>query len=150
MKLQVRKLQESDWDFLPKWWESHGQIPWIDDCDFRDFLPGAFQVGEFDEKRSGLGGFIVCKGEDPICAMWLSLTNTNCALPTAAISDPDYRDEDRKDAIQLLTNFVTNFAKELGYKYTFAWAQENYMLDYYLKAGYEKFQTPSYELIKKL
>ena len=91
MKLQVRKLQESDWDFLPQWWESHGQIPWIDDCDFRDFLPGAFQVGEFDEKRSGLGGFIVCKDEDPICAMWLSLTNTNCALPTAAISDPEYR-----------------------------------------------------------
>jgi hypothetical protein len=130
--------------------KAHGQIPWIDDCDFRDFLPGAFQIGEFDEKRSGLGGFIVCKDEDPICAMWLSLTNTNCALPTAAISDPEYRDEDRKEAIQLLTNFVTNFAKELGYKYTFAWAQENYMLDYYLKAGYEKFQTPSYELIKKL
>ena len=112
MKLQVRKLQESDWEFLPKWWKHHGQIPWMDNENFRDFLPGA--------------------------------------LPTAAISDPEYKDTDRKQAIQLLVNFVTNFSKELGYKYAFGWAQEGYMLDYYLKAGYEKFQTPSYELIKKL
>jgi len=150
MKLQVRKLQESDWEFLPKWWKHHGQIPWMDNENFRDFLPGAFQIGNYEEKRAGLGGFIVCKEEDPIAAMWLGMTNSNCSLPTAAISDPEYKDTDRKKAIQLLVNFVTNFSKELGYKYAFGWAQEGYMLDYYLKAGYEKFQTPSYELIKKL
>ena len=150
MKLQVRKLQESDWEFLPKWWKHHGQIPWMDNENFRDFLPGAFQIGNYEEKRAGLGGFIVCKEEDPIAAMWLGMTNSNCAVPTAAISDPNYRDEDRGSALQLLTNFVTNFAKELGYKYSFGWAQENKMLSYYLNAGYEKFGNKSYEVIKKL
>ena len=109
MKLQVRKLQESDWEFLPKWWKHHGQIPWMDNENFRDFLPGAFQIGNYEEKRAGLGGFIVCKEEDPIAAMWLGMTNSNCSLPTAAISDPEYKDTDRKKAIQLLVNFVTNF-----------------------------------------
>ena len=46
MKLQVRKLQESDWDFLPSWWEAYKQeaIP-------RDFLPGAFQIGDEEKKK---------------------------------------------------------------------------------------------------
>ena len=150
MKLQVRKLQESDWKFLPLWWAAHGQIPWIDNEDFRDFLPGAFQLGEYEKKRAGLGGFMVCKGNYPIAAMWLGMSNTNAAVPTATISNPLYRDNDRMKGIQLLVNFVTNFAKELGYKYSFGWAQKGKMLDYYLEAGYEKFQRPSYELIKKL
>ena len=143
MKLQVRKLQESDWEFLPLWWAAHGQIPWIDNEDFRDFLPGAFQLGDYEKKRAGLGNY-------PIAAMWLGMSNTNAAVPTATISNPLYRDNDRMKGIQLLVNFVTNFAKELGYKYSFGWAQKGKMLDYYLEAGYEKFQRPSYELIKKL
>ena len=82
--------------------------------------------------------------------MWLNLTNSHTAFLSAAISDPDYKDSDRKEAIQLLLNFVTDFAKDLGFKYAFGWAQVNYMLDYYLKADYEKFDRASYELIKKL
>ena len=150
MKFQVRKLQESDWEFMPIWWKEYDQEPWMTGENFRDFLPGAFQVGEFEKKREGLGGFMVCKDNDPIAAMWLSLTNTNCAVPTSAISDPSYRDSDRHLAILLLTNFLTNFAKELGYKYTFGWAQENKMLPYFLKAGYEVIGDKSYEVIKKL
>ena len=148
--LRVRKLLETDWEFLPKWWDSYNQEPWIYTEDFREILPGAYQVGQYEKKRAGLGGIMVCKNDDPIAAMWLGMTNSNCALPTAAISDPTYRDEDRNEAIQLLVTFVTDFAKDLGYKYTFGWAQEGYMLDYYLKAGYEKWDKPSYELIKKL
>ncbi len=148
--LRVRKLLESDWEFLPKWWDSYNQQPWIEGSNFRDIMPGAFQVGEYDKKREGLGGFMVCKDNHPIAAIWLYLGNGNCTLPTAAISDPEYRDTDRKKAIQLLVDFITDFSKDLGYKYVFTWAQEKYMLDYYLNSGYSKFEIPSYELIKKL
>ena len=48
--LQVRKLQESDWKFLPQWWDDYNQEPWIKGEEFRDIMPGAFQVGEFDQK----------------------------------------------------------------------------------------------------
>ena len=72
----------------------------------RDFLPGAFQVnceckGE-TKKREGLGGFMVCKGDDPIAAMWLWMTNSKVAFPAVVISDKSYRDTDRSDALQLL------------------------------------------------
>ena len=118
MKLQVRKLQESDWKFLPKWWADYNQQPWIDESEFRDFLPGAFQIGDYEEKRAGLGGFIVCKEDDPIAAAWLVMTNSNCAIITNIISDLSYKDEDKEKALKLLNNFVNNFAKELGYKHT--------------------------------
>ena len=116
MKLQVRKLQESDWEFLPEWWKSNKQDDSIENL--RDFLPGSFQIGDYEEKRAGLGGFIVCKEDDPIAATWLIMTNSNCAIATQVISDLSYRDEDKEKALELLNNFVNNFAKELGYKHT--------------------------------
>jgi len=115
MKLQVRKLQESDWEFLPEWWKSNEQDDLIENL--RDFLPGSFQIGNYEEKRAGLGGFIVCKEDDPIAAVWLIMTNSNRAIATQVISDLSYGDEDKEKALQLLNNFVNNFAKELGYKY---------------------------------
>jgi hypothetical protein len=116
MKLQVRKLQESDWSFIPEWWKSNKQDDSIENL--RDFLPGSFQIGDYEEKRAGLGGFIVCKEDDPIAATWLTMTNSSCAIITNVISDLSYRDEDKEKALQLLNNFVNNFAKELGYKHT--------------------------------
>ena len=116
MKLQVRKLQESDWRFIPEWWKSNKQDDSIENL--RDFLPGSFQIGDYEEKRAGLGGFIVCKEDDPIAATWLIMTNSNCAIITNIISDLSYRDEDKEKALELLNNFVNNFAKELGYKHT--------------------------------
>jgi len=158
--LRVRKLQESDWEFLPKWWKAHGQehegkSSWLKKGtaqDWRDFLPGAFEIGEYEEKRSGLGGFLVCEDTHPIAAMWLNLTNSGIASPTSVVSDPSYRDKNRKEAIQLLLNFVTDFARDLGYKYSFGWAEAHPrgILDRYLDAGYQQFKNPVYELIKKL
>ena len=115
MKLQVRKLQESDWSFIPEWWKSNKQDNSIENL--RDFLPGSFQIGNYEEKRAGLGGFIVCKEDDPIAVVWLIMTNSNRAIATQVISDLSYGDEDKEKALQLLNNFVNNFAKELGYKY---------------------------------
>jgi len=155
--LRVRKLQDSDWGFLPEWWRLHGQghegkSDWIKGEEWREFLPGAFDVGGYEEKRAGLGGFLVCEDKHPIAAMWLNLTNSQVASPTSVVSDPSYRDKNRKEALQLLVNFTTNFAKELGYKYSFGWAQPHPhgMLDYYVEAGYKKWNNPTYELIKKL
>ena len=115
MKLQVRKLQESDWKFIPEWWKSNKQDDSIENL--RDFLPGSFQIGNYEKKRAGLGGFIVCKEDDPIAVVWLIMTNSNRAIATKVISDLSYGDEDKEKALQLLNNFVNNFAKELGYKY---------------------------------
>jgi hypothetical protein len=131
MKLQVRKIIESDWGFLPSWWEAYDQtVPQ------RDFLPD-----------NGLGGFVVCKELDPIAAMFLYMTNSKTAIPAIVISDRYYRDIDRSDALQLLVDFTTNFAKDMGYKFSFAWAKPGILLEKYKESGFTVDKTPSFELI---
>ena len=131
MKLQVRKLIEKDWGFLPSWWEAYNQpVP------NRDFLP-----------EDGLGGFVVCKETDPIAVMFLYMTNSKTAIPAIVISDKYYRDTDRSDALQLLVDFTTKFAKDLGFKYSFAWAKPGILLERYKEAGFTIDETPSYELM---
>ena len=129
--MKVRKLQESDWGFLPSWWESYNQpIPQ------RNFLPD-----------NGLGGFIVETEGMPIAAMFLWTTNSDTAIPAVVISDASYRDTNRSDALQLLVDFTTDFAHQMGYKFSFAWAKPGKMLEYYKKSGWTVDDTPSYELI---
>ena len=143
MELRVRKLKESDWDYIPGWYEKYKQT-----APARDFFPGAFPVdGEQEKKREGLGGFVVCKGDHPVAAMWLWLTNSKTAIPAVVISDRDYKDTDRSDALQLLVDFTTDFAEQMGFKYAFAWAKQGILLEKYVEAGYHKDDTPSYELI---
>ena len=152
MELKVRKLTESDWDFLPSWWEAYGENP-----PMRAFLPASHSVNYKDEKLfkipehlHGLGGFMVCKGDYPIAAMWLWITNSQTAIPAVVIADKFYRDTDRSDALQLLIDFTTDFAKTLGASFAYSWAKEGVLLEKYLETGYTKDETSSYELIAKL
>jgi len=131
MKLQVRKLIESDWNIIPKWYKKYKQpIP------DRDFYP-----------ENGLGGFMVYKGKMLIAAMFLYVTNSKTAIPAIVISNKDYKDNDRSDALQLLVDFTTDFAKEIGCKYSFAWAKPGMLLEKYEQTGFTVDKTPSYELI---
>lgn len=131
MKLQVRKLIESDWNFLPSWWEVYNQpVPQ------RDFLP-----------ENGLGGFMVYKEHNAIAAMFLYTTNSRTAIPAIVISDKDYKDNDRSDALQLLVDFTSSFAEDMGYKYSFAWAKPGVLLEKYKESGFTVDTTPSFELI---
>jgi len=132
MKLQVRKLIERDWSFLPSWWEAYDQEPIQ-----RDFLP-----------NDGLGGFMVCKENDPIAAMFLYTTNSKTAIPAVVVSDRYYKDNDRSDALQLLVDFTKDFAKDMGFKYSFAWAKTGVLLDKYTKSGFTSMGT-SHELLIK-
>ena len=65
------------------------------------------------------------------------------------VSDKDYRDNDRNEALQLLLDFTVKFAGDLGFKYSWAVAHENMLLKKYEKSGFAKFGNPCYELVKK-
>ena len=79
--------------------------------------------------------------------MWLWLTNSKTAIPAVVISDKDYKDTDRSDALQLLIDFTTDFAEQMGFKYAFAWAKKGILLEKYQKTGFRVDETPSFELI---
>ena len=132
MQLKTRNLIESDWDIIPKWYSQYKQEGFP-----RDFLP-----------ENGLGGFMVYK-ENPIAAMWLWKTNSKTAIPAVVISDRNYKEKDRSDALQLLVNHTTDIAKAMGFKYSFAWAKPGLLLDKYKNADYYVDESPSYELILK-
>tara|TARA_B100001059_G_C17328522_1_gene330095 strand:+ start:80 stop:481 length:402 start_codon:yes stop_codon:yes gene_type:complete len=132
MKFKINQIKEEDWSFLPQWWINYKQDP-----PPREFLP-----------ENGLSGFIIKKNE-PIAAMWLYQTNSKTAIPAIVVSNKNYKEKDRSDALQLLLSFTTNAAEELGFKYSFAWAKSGVMLEKYEKLGFTKDEKPSYELILK-
>jgi hypothetical protein len=90
---------------------------------------------------------MVCKENDAIAAMFLYTTNSRTAIPAIVISDKYYKDNDRSDALQLLVDFTTSFAEDMGYKYSFAWAKPGMLLEKYKESGFTVDTTPSFELI---
>ena len=85
-KLIVRHLREDDWDTLVSWWDSW---PGWENPE-RGFLPD-----------NGKGGLMVEKNNKPIVAGFLYQTNSNAVLFEWVISNPKYRESDRKEAIEL-------------------------------------------------
>ena len=91
---------------------------------------------------------MVCKENDPIAAMFLYTTNSKTAIPAVVVSDRYYKDNDRSDALQLLVDFTKDFAQDMGFKYSFAWAKTDVLLDKYIKSGFISMGT-SHELLIK-
>ena len=88
MKLNVRELRESDWETLTGFWKSW---PEWKTPPTKELLP-----------LNGCGGVMICKGEQPVMAGFLYLTNSKVAWLEWIVSNPDYREDDRKEALELL------------------------------------------------
>ncbi len=133
MELNIRRLTENDWSFLPVWWEQwpKWQTP------SRDALPD-----------NGLGGLIVEKEGKPIIAGFIYTTNSKGVWLEWIISDPKYRENDRQDALELLINGAQAVCKEQGFKYVLFIGKHTNLINTFEKLGWSVDRTPSYELIK--
>jgi hypothetical protein len=133
--LNIRRLTDKDWDTLVSWWSNwpKWQAP------VKDFLP-----------ENGKGGLMVEKDNKPIVAGFIYLTNSKTALLEWIISNPKYREADRKQAIELLITGAENLVKSLEYKYLFAVMQHKGLIETHEKLGWNKDKKPSYELTKVL
>jgi hypothetical protein len=133
--LNIRRLTDKDWDTLISWWSNwpKWQAP------VKDFLP-----------EDGKGGLIVEKDNKPIVAGFIYLTNSKTALLEWIVSNPKYREADRKQAIELLITGAENLVKSLEYKYLFAVMQHKGLIETHEKLGWNKDNKPSYELTKVL
>tara|TARA_R110002167_G_scaffold78609_1_gene217305 strand:- start:546 stop:953 length:408 start_codon:yes stop_codon:yes gene_type:complete len=133
MKLNIRMLKDSDWDTLVKWWDAWPEWP----TPPKDFLPD-----------NGKGGFIVEKEGQPIVAGFLYTTNSKAALLEFIISDPEYREKDRGDAIELLINGAESVSRKQGIKYIFSIGRNRQLIETHKKLGYVIDEKPSHEITK--
>ncbi len=135
MELNIRMLKDSDWDTLVKWWDAwpEWQAP------AKDFLPD-----------NGKGGFIVEKQNEPIVAGFLYITNSKAALLEWIVSNPEYRQNDRQEAIELLINGAENVCKKQGIKYIFSIGRTKQLINTHKKLGYHVDDKPSHEIVKTI
>ena len=135
MKFNTRQLEESDWDTLVKWWEWWPE--WT--APAKSFLP-----------NNGTGGLMVEKDKKPLVAGFLYFTNSDAVLLEWIVSDPEYRESDRKDAIELLINTSEQLCKNENKKYMFTIGRNKHLINTHKKLGWHVDTKPSYEIIKNI
>jgi len=134
MELQVRKLEETDWDTLVNWWKW-----WRWPVMPKGFLPD-----------NGTGGLMVCKEDTPIVAGFLYFTNSDGVLLEWIVSSPDYREKDRKQALELLISTAEETCGLAGKKHMFSIGRNKHLIETHKKLGWTVDKSPSYELIKNI
>ena len=132
MELNIRRLTDNDWVALRSWWDA-----WPDwQAPAKEYLPD-----------DGRGGFMVEKGDTLIVAGFLYLTNSKGVLLEWIVSNPEYREDDRKQALELLINGAENVSKDLGYKYMFSIGRNKNLMDTHDKLGWNVDKKPSHEML---
>ena len=133
-ELVFRPLKEEDYETICKWWK-WWRWPVIP----KEMLPD-----------KGKSGFIVEKNNIPIVSAFLYLTNSTGALLEWIISNPEYREDDRKEAIELLITNAETVCKRMGITYMFSIGRSKHLMKTHEKLGWFVDKKPSYEIIKNL
>tara|TARA_R100000700_G_C3173373_1_gene147894 strand:- start:731 stop:1144 length:414 start_codon:yes stop_codon:yes gene_type:complete len=133
-KLQVRNLKKDDYDYIAKWWKwwRWKVIP-------KEMLP-----------ENGLSGLMVEKNGIRIVSGFIYMTNSTGAMLEFIVSNPDYKEKDRKQAIELLISTAEEFCKGLGCDYMFSIGRNKHLIETHEKLGWNVDKNPSYEIMKKL
>ena len=134
MELNIRALEESDWETLLSWWK-WWRWPELS----KDVLP-----------MNGTGGLMICKGYVPIAAGFLYLTNSKVAWLDWIVSNPDYRENDRKQSLILLINGLEEVAKNQGCNTIISITRSNSLINIHKSLDYTVDENPSYEISKKI
>tara|TARA_B100000214_G_scaffold52434_1_gene33223 strand:- start:1715 stop:2125 length:411 start_codon:yes stop_codon:yes gene_type:complete len=135
MKFKVRKLTEKDWDTLVSWWKAWPK--W--NAPAKDFLPD-----------NGTSGLIIEKNNIPIVAGFLYFTNSDAVLLEWIISNPDYKEKDKKSAIEMLIQSAEIFCQNNKKKYMFSIGRNKSLLNIHKQLNWLVDKDPSYEMIKKI
>ena len=78
-------------------------------------------------------------------------TNSQVVWCDWIISNIHYKDrQKRKEALELLIDYITTIAKDNGKKYVYALIKSKPLMNTYKKLGYEEASTYTSEMVKKL
>jgi len=132
--LTVRNLKKDDYDFIAEWWEwwRWKVIP-------REMLP-----------ENGLSGLMVEKNGVRIVSCFIIMTNSKGAMIEWVVSNPQYRDKDRKYAIELLIETAEQYCLGLGFDYIFSIGRNKHLIETHKKLKWTVDEKPSYEIMKKI
>jgi hypothetical protein len=133
-KLNFRSLKEEDYKTICGWWKW-----WRWPVLPKNMLPD-----------NGKSGFMVEKNNTPIVSAFLFITNSKGAKLEWVISNPKYKEKDRKQAIELLINNIEQVCKDMGLKYIFSIGRNEHLIKTHEKLGWTVDKKPSYEIIKTL
>jgi len=133
-KLIFRTLKEEDYETICAWWKW-----WRWPILPKGALPD-----------NGKCGFMVEKNNKPIVSAFLYLTNSSVALLEWIVSNPDYKENDRKDAIELLVNEAEKFCKGIGVTIIFSIGRSKHLIEIHKKLGWQVDKKSSCEIIKNI
>lgn len=134
MGLNIRDLQEKDWDILEEWWSHHfGKMP------EKDSFPD-----------NGASGIIAESKGVPVCACFIYTTNSSIAFLEWIISNPNYNNKDRSIVIDNMLIAAENIIRSKGFKYIFGFTTKEKLAKRLERLGHTITNTSSFELIKTL
>tara|TARA_R110001599_G_scaffold193946_4_gene389841 strand:+ start:157 stop:564 length:408 start_codon:yes stop_codon:yes gene_type:complete len=134
MKFNARKLTEQDYSMLVDWWKWWRWSP-----PSKNLLP-----------NNGTGGIIIEKNNIPVVAGFLYFTNSEMVLLEWIVSNPKYKESDRKDAIEMLINVSEQVCRKENKKYMFTIGRSKHLRETHEKLGWSVDTKSSYEIIKNL
>lgn len=127
----VRVLTEEDYPVLCRWWSWFRFPPPPQDC-----LPG-----------NGTSGIMVMKDGVNICAGFIYFTNSKLCWLEFIVSNPDYREKDRVEAIQFLINELAGIAQRKGFKGVFSSIKNKNLIKHYEACNFQKNENTT-EFVK--
>jgi hypothetical protein len=137
MELNIRKLKQEDWGTLTKLWNMWPE--WKDKFPTKELLP-----------ENGTGGYIVEKNNIPVIAGFLYTTNSKVAWIEWIVSNKDYREDDRKQALELLINGIEHVAISSGFNIILSIARNKGLINAFKDLKYTVDDKPSFEISKKI
>ena len=133
-KLLFRPLNEEDYEIACGWWDF-----W-----FKRSLPKGFLPDD------GKSGFMIEKDNQPIACGFLYVTNSKVAFLGWVVSNPEYRQKDRKKIIKKLISNIEEVCVNMGYFYMFTVCSNKHLISMHEDLDWELCKKPSYEIIKNL
>ena len=130
----IRLLTDDDYPTLEKWWKF-----WKFTAPPKEYLPDY-----------GRGGIMVTKDGIDICAGFLFFTNSKMAWLEFIVSNNEYKQKDRKQAIQFLINELTQIANIKGFKVVFTSLKNENLKKHFIECGYSIGSQNTTELIIQL
>jgi len=133
--MEVRFLDDHDYDVLAQWWKD-----WRWSAPPKDMLP-----------QDGRGGLMVSKDGEDICAGFVYFTNSKTAWIEFIVSDFNYREKDRQEAILYLINILIELIKDSGdYKYIYTSLKNESLINTYASCGFVKGSARCTEMCHSL